>query len=65
MMKLSDLKAGDRIIADEGFTCLPVGPHVVKDYNGELYVDCSCGKHMLDGQLDFTDCETIIGFSKE
>ncbi len=51
-MKLSDLKAGDKIKADGGFTCVKEGNHKVKSKkNGDLYIKCSEGKHLLDGQV--------------
>ena len=63
-MKLSDLKSGDTVIADEGFTCLKPGPHVVKsDEKNCLYVCCEEGSHFLDGQEDKTG--NLIGFSFE
>lgn len=52
-MKLSDLKAGDQIKTDDGFSCMSEGLHVVEwdNYNG-WFVRCSEGKHCLDGQED-------------
>jgi hypothetical protein len=49
--KLADLKPGDVLRADGGFTCLSDGAvrEVMKDDDG-LYVQCSEGKHHLDGQ---------------
>lgn len=43
---------GTRLIADDGFTCLDEGAlRVVRqDAHGHLFIDCSCGKHYLDGQ---------------
>jgi hypothetical protein len=70
-MELSEVKVGDILIADDGFTCIDEGREcVVKaDDNGELYVDC-CGPedtrsdyddtHMLDGQED--EDGNLIGF---
>lgn len=51
--RLSNLKAGDVVDLDGGFTCgissrrLPVEA----DSSG-LYVPCGEGKHYLDGQID-------------
>jgi len=59
MTKLAELKAGDVVVADDGFTCLPTGPHTVYEWGG-LYVNCNKGRHYLthdDGEL--------IGFRKE
>jgi hypothetical protein len=60
--KLSETKAGSRLVADGGFTCILAGEGLVvgEDTNG-LYVPCSCGKHYLDGQLDDDDNDTLIG----
>lgn len=50
-MKLTDLKDGDFILCDNGFTCLEQGRHTVKsDEQGDLYIDCAMGYHYLDGQ---------------
>lgn len=52
MTKLSDLKAGDTITLDNGFTCLDAGDHTVLiDDNGPC-IPCSDGLHYLDGQED-------------
>ena len=71
-LKLSDIKAGDYLIADEGFTCLHKGDVriVISDSVGvqhcaDLYVECSRGKHHLDGQLDYEDQQTIVGFVRQ
>lgn len=64
MIKLDDVKPGDVLIADGGFTCLAENARceVLKDHYG-LYVNCDEGKHYLDGQLD-DDGTGIIGFTK-
>jgi hypothetical protein len=56
-VKLEDLKAGDKIVADNGFTCLAAGSHIVrevedKDGKPSLAVQCADGWHWLDGQKD-------------
>ena len=66
MMKqamVADVKAGTRLIADGGFTCLLLGEvcEVMEDDLRGLYVPCAIGKHFLDGQLD--DGDRYIGFS--
>lgn len=60
--KLSQLKAGDWIKADDGFTCIKHGAilQVRCDSDGDLFVPCRSGGHSLSGQAD--DGEHIIGF---
>lgn len=69
-LKLSDIRPGTKLRADEAFTCLPHG-HMCEVHEDEhgLYVHC-CGpegahtnyadKHFLDGQLN--DDGEIVGF---
>src|SRR5581483_12175137 len=59
--KLSQVKAGDFLIADGGFPCIKQGARlqVQADGAGDLFVPCAEGPHLLDGQAD--DGETIIG----
>lgn len=51
--KLEDVRAGDKLMADSGFTCVDHGAvlKVERDDEG-LFVTCRDGKHHLDGQLD-------------
>lgn len=52
-MKLTELKSGDIVTLDAGFTCMTPGPQTVaQDQNG-LYVECEHGHHYLDGQEGF------------
>lgn len=60
-MKYSELKEGMVVWADDGFDCLESGEHVVRDYHGEFYIDCSHGKHFLSAQCAFEDNDTLIG----
>jgi hypothetical protein len=76
-VKLEDLKPGDRIVADGGFTCIIPAQvcTVEQDEEARLFVPCfgpecdeplrATGKqecrHYLDGQCD--DDETCIGFT--
>lgn len=62
--KENEIKAGDTVIADDGFTCIKDNARlkVNKDKKSELYVKCGCGRHYLAGQLD--DGDTYIGFTK-
>lgn len=49
MVKLSELRVGDIITLDDGFSCLDAGNYKVLWDNG-FYVPCNHGKHYLDGQ---------------
>ncbi len=64
--KLSEVKAGDVLIADGGFTCIEAGPVKIKSDECNLYFDCCedgvMGKHHLLGQAD--DGEYLIGLYK-
>jgi len=59
---MKDIKVGNVIIADGGFTCLADGQTCVVriDRDGDLYVTCQDGCHYLDGQVDENDI--IVGF---
>jgi hypothetical protein len=49
--KISDIKVGDILIADDGFTCMKAGEHEVKASEaGALFIDCTEGRHFLAGQ---------------
>lgn len=49
-LKLSDIKSGDIIVADDGFDCMKPGPHKVEeDRDGSLYVVCNGDKCDSDG----------------
>lgn len=68
-VKLADVKPGDRLVADAGFTCIKAGAVVEvgetrsgNDWLGaDLYVPCSHGKHFLDGQTN--DAGHCVGLS--
>lgn len=64
MIKLAELKIGDTLIADSGFTCLSKNERcrVHKDAEGDLYVKCKMGVHYLEGQLDKDD--NLVGFRR-
>lgn len=58
--KLSEVKAGDILETDEGFTCVPKGTHLVmKHPQLGYFINCTKGQHYIDGQAD--DGETLIG----
>lgn len=59
--KLSEVKPGHILIADGGFPCIKDGARLVveQDGDGDLFVPCAEGPHLLDGQAD--DGETLVG----
>lgn len=58
--KLSELKEGDFVLIDGGFSCLSQGKAQVRaDDSGRLFIPCSSGNHYLDGQAD--DGEHCVG----
>lgn len=70
-MKLSDLKAGETVIIDGGFPCMPAGPAIVQeDEAGHLYIYCNGGnptaqlaeRHYLDSQEDEPNGD-LVGIS--
>lgn len=59
--KLSQLKAGDFVVVDDGFDCMSAWQAFgVLEDEGGLYLPCADGGHYLDGQLD-TDNDTLVG----
>lgn len=63
-MELAELKSGDIIVADGGFTCIDEGRECVvrDDGDGDLYVDC-CGPE--DTCSDYFDQHALIGQEDE
>ena len=63
MLSMRDVKLGDRLRADSGFTCIEGGTvlEVAQDDEGELYVPCSHGKHYIKGQVDVHG--RVVGFA--
>lgn len=61
--RLSELKAGDKLVADGGFTCIKKGGVVVVEArgDGQLYVGCRSGSHYLDGQVSGENHDSLIG----
>jgi len=63
-VKFSDVKEGDVLVADGGFTCIRKGAEltVSSRFSDGLFVPCDEGEHYLDGQLNYETGE-LIGFS--
>jgi len=69
---LSQVKVGDILIADEGFIsndengkdihCIRPNRKCKVKYSNGLYVRCAHGRHYLEGQLDFEDNNSLVGF---
>ena len=58
--KLSELKVGDIVELDGGFTCQEAGVATVhSDEDEKLYFICGDGRHYLSGQAD--DGEHCVG----
>lgn len=63
MVKEGELKVGDKVVLDSGFTCRNSGPAYLEEDTNGLYFHCDSGKHYIDGQLDEDD--VYIGLEKE
>jgi hypothetical protein len=63
-MKLADLKIGDTVHTDDGFTCMTEGPHTVQGDDSGLFLKCNDGNHYLEGQEDDETGE-LVGISSE
>lgn len=61
MLKLCDIKEGDVIKLDAGFTCVDAGKAKVKKDDDGLYFACRNIKHYLDGQED--DEGNLVGIT--
>ena len=61
---LEEIKVGEILIADGGFTCLQEGEElkVKVDKAGDKFVECEQGQHFLDGQEN--EKGKITGFIK-
>lgn len=58
--KLGDLKVGDKVETDDGFTCMRGRTHTVRvDSEGSLFIPCRHREHHLIGQAD--DGEHCVG----
>ena len=63
---IENVRPGDILIADGGFTCIQPGARLTVqrcDRLLELYVPCADGKHFIDGQLD--EDGRFVGFQKD
>lgn len=61
-MKLDELRVGDTVITDGGFTCMKAGPRKVHRDSDGLYIRCRDGRHYLDGQED--EAGELVGLSR-
>lgn len=51
-LRLSDVKPGDMVMLDDGFSCMPPGRRRVEtSEDGSLFVPCDEGRHYLSGQV--------------
>lgn len=63
--KLSEIKPGDKLQADGGFTCIPEEAiQVVKSGPDGLYVNCVSEKHLLSSQVSEENGDSLIGLYK-
>jgi len=52
-LKLDEVKAGDVVVLDGGFSCRAAGPaRVFTTADGRPFVACRHGRHLLDGQQE-------------
>ena len=62
-MKLDELKVGDRIKGFDGWGCVPnKAIRIVRSCDSGLFVKCSDGIHLLDGQEG--DDGHLVGLSR-
>lgn len=65
-IKLQDVKPGDRLVPDAGFSCLRKGEayavRSAEDAKG-LFINCADGRHYLDGQTNEETGE-LVGLSR-
>lgn len=60
---VQEIKVGDFVQLDEGFSCMTGRKTIQKDNFG-LFLECRCGNHYLEGQLDYLTQTNYIGFMK-
>jgi hypothetical protein len=63
-VNMKDVKSDDVLIADNGFTCVKPGPVKICEDEHGLFFSCECGKHYIDGQLDFDGSDQLVGLSR-
>jgi len=61
---IDQVRVGTILRCDGDFTCMNAGEEkeVQKDADGNLWVPCECGRHGLEGQLDYDNFDTYVGF---
>jgi hypothetical protein len=64
--KLSEIKPGDMLITDGGFTCIGnlEQREVQKDDEGRLFISCADGRHYLGRRSELSGDDTLVGLSK-
>lgn len=62
-MDIKDVRAGDVVVTDDGFTCLH-DKRVLKIQEDDcgLFIPCAEGKHYLSGQTD-DDGQELVGLT--
>ena len=66
--RLSTLKPGDKVIVDDGFTCMKRWSEreVRANDDGSVgWLRCTYNGHGLEGQLDFDDDDILIGIYRK
>lgn len=64
LAKRSELRLGDKLVTEAGLFCIPKGAVVeVKCRDGEFYVDCAMGKHLLV-EVSTDDHDSLLHFRR-
>lgn len=61
-MKIKEIKLGDVILLDDGFTCAEAGLVTIQENWAGYFFSCEQGQHYLDGQEDAAG--DLIGMSR-
>lgn len=66
VVKFEDVQAGDILICDAGFSCLKLGATVTVEASpcGSTFIRCKNGTHLLDGQIQDEDDDTLVGLRR-